>query len=211
MSLMEKIASAFNVATTNDTFKVYWELFGSANPQDFTEAVDRTLREWREPSKLPPPYFIAERLEAAIRERIETDRPRRQIPDEFAPIDTEKLPKGWTDAEVLEARRVMRLARESSSDRQPITGDPNESRENFARRIVAEMRHRIKAGAHAMPTARPEDYKDYMASRERAELLMKSRNVISAIPEDPGERRSWARDKAVKGGWIEAREPGEEA
>lgn len=28
----------------------------------------------------------------------------------------------------------------------------------------------------------------------------------STIPEDPGERRSWARDKAVKNGWIEARE-----
>lgn len=32
----------------------------------------------------------------------------------------------------------------------------------------------------------------------------------SPIPEDPEEKRSWARDKSVQNGWIEARVPGQE-
>ena len=41
-------------------------------------------------------------------------------------------------------------------------------------------------------------------------LLTTAANVTAGLPEDPDERRSWAHDKAVKGGWIETRQPGEE-
>ena len=45
---------------------------------------------------------------------------------------------------------------------------------------------------------------------EYKHLLTAAANVTAGLPEDPDGRRLWARDKAVKNGWVEAREPGEE-
>lgn len=43
--------------------------------------------------------------------------------------------------------------------------------------------------------------------REISESMVADKNGASGVPLDPGERRAWARNKAVENGWAE-REPG---
>lgn len=153
---------------SKETVAVYLYELAHVPAQDFEEVGRRTIREWDQPSKMPPLAFILDRV-AAVRERRQMEQASRPV-----------------------------LERPDKPDYYPQE-DP-ETRKEFAKRIIAEMRAKLAAGHYDMPKTKTEDYEGYA---EYAEKQARKRNGGSTIPEDPAERKAWARQQAIRQGWLQ--------
>src|SRR5574342_526947 len=63
LSLILKIAAAAGVEISKATQAVYLEQLSVIPESELVSAVNRTIREWSEPSKMPPIAFILARAE----------------------------------------------------------------------------------------------------------------------------------------------------
>lgn len=142
-------------------------------------------------------------------------------------IDPERIPKGWTLEEVVEARRVMRIARGGA--RRPLHHDEDPeflsiealgSKSGVSKAEIAQWLEEGKAKARARYSALAKDprWREQQTAagvpeyRRQAEAAMAQRNGPSTVPADPAARKSWAREKAVSMGWVpqQSREAGDE-
>jgi hypothetical protein len=107
-----------------------------------------------------------------------------------------------------EQRRIAQASRRvlDRTDK-PEAENPNESRADYAKRVIAEMRAKLAAGYYNMPKPQASDY---VSHAEFAETEAAKRNGVTTMPEDPTDRPAWARQMAIKNGWVRARQPGEE-
>lgn len=80
-----KIAAAANVEISEATAAAYLEQLISLSTAQMAVATTKTIREWVEPSKMPPIAFILERGYAGISPEVANDTPRildRALPGE---------------------------------------------------------------------------------------------------------------------------------
>ncbi len=129
----------------------------------------------------------------AYAEELDGPMQAAEVNDGSLEIADERLPKGWSRQEWQRARLTLNVRRKESARSLPSDGVPDEPRHSLAKRLIAEMRSRLKVGAMQFPKAR--------AYSDHAEAQTRKRLPASTIPEDAAERQSWARQKAKETGW----------
>ena len=154
-------------------------------------ACDLTISEWDKASMLPTPAFIIERID-----RIATNA---ELAREGSMADRYKHLRGRLDPEVWSA------IEDHGRSQEYISG---EARQDYAKRIIAEMRAKIARGDYDFPKPPVPGGESYRVAAERSAA---QRNGPSTIPADPAKRRSWAHEKAKNMGWLVEREAGDEA
>ena len=129
---------------SDDTLSVYLEVLLTLTPAQLREATRRTIQEWAEPSKMPPPKFITDRA------------PTPQILGRkfatVADVDPEKFPKDWTPEEVFRAHLTQEKIRGTARRPLPFDGDPvtlDELRLEARKFNPAQVRDWLDAGKEA--------------------------------------------------------------
>ncbi len=74
LASIRKIAAAFNVELSEATQAVYMEFLAPLSEENIYNATSKTILEWKEPSKMPPPIFILERYWNSIQPLTEETR-----------------------------------------------------------------------------------------------------------------------------------------
>jgi hypothetical protein len=147
---LQDIALAFSVDLQPNQILVYIEALEDLSELQIRHAFKRAVKSWR------PAYGQKFPSVADLREYAEEINAPVPPPQETLEINPENLPKGWTLEQWRAAKITMKIAREQSNRPMPYdpNAPPNETKPEYAKRLIAELRQKISAGMFDFPGAK---------------------------------------------------------
>lgn len=140
---------AFGVKLEEERIAAFIEALQDLSELQIKHAFKRAVKSWQ------PAYGRTFPSPAELREYAEEISGDPQpLANSAAYIDPEKLPKGWSEQEWKRAKLTLQVSRANADRPTDDDGPRNETRKQYAERIIAAMRSALKSGANSFPGAK---------------------------------------------------------
>jgi hypothetical protein len=138
------LGRAFSADLAPEVITLYADAMDDLSELQIRHAFKRAVKSWR------PNYGRTFPAPAELREYAE-EIAETVAPAEVTDIDPENLPKGWTMKEWKAAKLTLKVSRANGARPLPPDEDNNrnETRTDYARRIIVEMRKAVHEGANS--------------------------------------------------------------
>ena len=210
---LTQMALALNQEIQPERIALYCQALSDIGENQTKHAFNQALRHLGE--FLPSIRELSDWAESWRPDEQSETRQFKSVSD----IDPEKCPKGWSPEDVFRAHLTQEKIRGGARRRMTDEDGEFPTLETLGRNsgaTKAEIARWLEEGKRKQQAEYAELARDPKWRMEQARAgvpayrhLAEQSKRPSTIPEDPEERRVWARKKAVENGWV-TREPGDE-